>query len=220
MRKVSRQLGRKWSEPRKKRHRENMARLKAQGVKFGADPDPRTRFEDRVCQYPPCGATFPFRIRPKTDPVKQGHYCKQNHAIKHVSWMRRKIPADFDLLYDLYITENMTTTEIGKLFDVHHGAVRRRLRDVGILPRKVGISRYTICVEKGCDKPIHRIQHKTNGSWYGKRCFEHWKAHRKRVCADYGKNNRPKLNAYQQKARAQKKQEIVTPPWVAQAIGL
>lgn len=187
---------------------------------FGSHPDPRTRYEDRVCQYPPCGKTFRFRIRPKTDPVKRGHYCEQAHAIKHVSWQRRKVPADHDLLYDLYVVKNMTTTEIGKMFDVNHHAVRHRLLDVGLRPRKVGISRYTICIEEGCGKPIHRILHKTNGSWYGRRCFDHWVAHRKKVCLKWNKGNKARINVCQQKRRAEQKQPKETPAWVTRAIGL
>lgn len=220
MRKISRQLGRKWSEPRRQRQRDNLARLRAQGRRTGSFPDPRTRIEERVCQYPPCGKPFSFRIRPKTDAEKQGRYCKQKCAIKHVSWQRMKVPADFDLLHDLYVVKNMTTVEIGKMFGAGHHAARHRLLDVGILPRKVGISRYKICAEEGCDKDIYRIQHKTNGSWYGKRCYDHWKMHRKRVSQNYGKNNRPKINAYQQRFRANQKQKPETPQWVMQAIGL
>lgn len=221
MKTVSRQLGKKYSEGRRKRFRENIERLKAEGHKFGLSLDPRTKFETRICELPSCGKEFTFKITPKTDPIKRGHYCCQKHAIQHVSVQRMQVPADFDLLYDLYVVKNMTTPEIGTMFGVGHQAVRHRLLDVGIKARKVGISRYTICVETGCDKPIYRIKHKTNGSWYGKRCFEHFTAHRKRVCADYAKRNRPKINAYQQSARAKKKQPQVVeqPRWLQAAIG-
>ncbi|HEX2879873.1 MAG TPA: hypothetical protein VHO25_10115 [Polyangiaceae bacterium] len=220
MKKVSPQLGKKYSESRKQRLRESMARLKAEGRTFGSPPDPRTRIEKRICQLPSCGKEFDFRIRPKTEP-QRGRYCTQKHAVKHLSIERVKVPADFDLLHDLYVVKNMTTPEIGELFGVGHQAVRRRLIDVGIRPRKVGISRYTSCTEDACDKPIYRIQHRTNGSWYGKRCYEHWVAYRKRVMSDYAKRNRPKINAYQQRVRAAAKQkkEAKAPQWLAAAIG-
>jgi hypothetical protein len=206
MKRVSRNLGKKFSAGRLRRFREAIAAARAEGRPFGAPIDPRTRFETRICQLPSCGKEFVFRVRPKTE-ADRGRYCCQRHAIKHVSIQRIQIPADFDLLYDLYVVKNMTTTEIGKMFSTGHGAVRHRLLDVGIKPRKVGISRYTICVEDGCDKPVYRIQHKTNGSWYGKRCREHWKGHRKKICADYAKRNRPKINAYQQRARKARKEK-------------
>lgn len=218
MKKLSPQLGRKYSEPRKQRLRESIARLKAEGRRFGSPPDPRTRVEKRTCQLPSCGKEFEFRIRPKTDSFR-GRYCCQKHAVKHLSIERIKVPADFDLLHDLYVVKNMTTPEIGKLFGVGHHAVRHRLIDVGIRPRKVGISRYTTCIEDGCNLPVHRIQHKTNGSWYGRRCYEHFKMHRKRVCAEYNKNNRPKINEYQQRARKGKKETKESPQWLTAAIG-
>lgn len=68
MKTVSRTLGRKYSENRLKRFRETIKRLKAEGHKFGVPPDPRTRFETRVCELPSCGAKFIFRIHPKPTP--------------------------------------------------------------------------------------------------------------------------------------------------------
>jgi hypothetical protein len=220
VKKVSRQLGKKYSDPRKQRLRDSIARLKAEGRVFGSPPDPRTRVEKRICELPSCRKEFNFRVRPKTE-ASRGRYCWQKHAVKHLSIERIKILADFDLLHDLYVVKKMTTPEIGRLFGVGHQAVRHRLIDVGIRPRKVGISRYTVCIEVGCHLPVYRVQHKTNGSWYGKRCFEHWRAHRKRVCADYAKNNRPKINEYQQgaRAKAKEKKEVQNPKWLSAAIG-
>jgi hypothetical protein len=219
MKKASRQLGRKHSEPRKARYRESLRRRIAEGLVFGHPKDPRTHTEMRVCQLPTCGKEFQFEVRPKTESTR-GRYCCQKHAVKHVSILRMKVPADFDLLYDLYVVKNLTTTEIAAMFDTTHCSVRHRLLDVGILARKVGISRYTICIEEGCDKPIYRILHKTNGSWYGKRCFEHHKQHRHRVSTSWTSRNRPRVNTNQQKRRAKAKAPVEHPKWIQTAIGL
>ncbi len=138
-------------------------------------------FDDRICAYEPCSRIFLARIR------KDGtaDHCSRACHLRDLSRQRVKVPHDYDLLYRLYVIENKTTTEIAELFGCEHHAVGHRLLDVGIRPRKVGISRWTHCCEEGCDKPVHKIQHKGNGSWYGKRCFEHWKKFRAKVNKDY-----------------------------------
>lgn len=180
MRKASQQLGRKWSEPRKQRHRDNMARLKAEGRKFGAPCDPRTRIEKRICQLPTCGIEFPFRVRPKTPP-DAGRYCKQRHATQHVAILRMKVPDDYDLLYDLYVVKDMTTPEIAEIFHTQHHAVLSRLRYLGIERRKVGASRHFVCTIEGCNKPVFKIKHPQNGSMYGTKCEAHYWEHRKQL---------------------------------------
>lgn len=184
MGKVSRHLGRKHSEGQKQRAREGIARRRAKGLPIGSPPDPRTRIETRVCQLPSCGREFPFRIRPKTEPSR-GRYCIQKHAAQHVQLLRRKVPGDYDLLFDLYVTRNMTTTEIAEIYHSIPGAVRRRLLDVGILRRKVGISRHKICTEEGCDEPCYKLRHPVNGSLYGTKCKEHRRLHRNQVAKEY-----------------------------------
>lgn len=177
MKRVSRNLGKKFSEGRKQRHREGIARRIAAGEKFGSPPDPRTRIEWRRCQLPSCGVEFRFRVRPATDP-KAGRYCRQQHAVKHVSILRMKVPDNYDLLFDLYVTRNMSTPEIGELFDTTHGAVRHRLKYLGIVARKVGHSRHIVCNVEGCGVPALKLKHATNGSMFGTKCAVHRKAHR------------------------------------------
>lgn len=178
MKKVSKALGKKWSEGRKKRQRKAIAAAIAGGQKFGSPRNPLTHVETRICQLPTCGIEFPFLVRPKTDPGA-GRYCCQKHAVKHVSILRMKVPDDYDLLFDLYVTKRMSTPEIGAMFDTTHGAVRHRLKYLGIPTRKVGHSRHVICKVKGCDEPVFKLKHPQNGSMYGTRCEKHYWEHRK-----------------------------------------
>lgn len=184
MKKVSPLLGRKRTEGQKQRAREGIARRQAKGLPFGSLPDPRTRIETRICKLPSCGREFQFRIRPKTEPSR-GRYCTQKHAVQHVAILRCKVPADYELLFDLYVTKNMTTVEIGKMFGTNHGAVRHRLRDVGIMRRKVGISRHKICTVEGCNEPCFKLRHPLNGSLYGTLCKEHRRLHRNKIAREY-----------------------------------
>jgi hypothetical protein len=158
-----------------------MKKLAAEG-RCGAKLHPSTVFEDRKCEF--CGKPFRFRKRPKTK-ESHGRFCKQVCAVRFTARRRLKVPADRELLYDLYVVQKMTTVEIAVMFGTEHGAVRHRLRDVGIEPRKPGLSRYTICIEDGCSAPVYKIKHKTNGSMYGRRCLEHWKSHRNQLRVDY-----------------------------------
>lgn len=140
------------------------------------------QLEERICAYPVCGRIFFARVR-KDAPSK---YHSKKCQFRHFHAQRVAIPHDYDLLYDLYVTKNMTTPEIARHFGlVDHHAVTRRFRDVGIIPRKVGISRHKICIVEGCDEPCFKLKHPINGSPYGKRCEFHWRQHRKRLADDY-----------------------------------
>jgi hypothetical protein len=85
----------------------------------------------------------------------------------------------------LYVDENMTTIEIGQLFNVKHRSVVSALKKFGIPARKVGVSRYETCREPECQLPIYRIRHKGNGSWYGSKCRLHWIIHRMKLSQEY-----------------------------------
>lgn len=177
---VSPLLGRKFSAGRLRRHRETIARLKQEGRKFGAPLDPETRFEERVCELPSCRKRFPFKITKGFNPkVNAGRYCCQPHALQHTAIIRRKCPANYELLYDLYVSQNMSTEEIAEMFGTQHHSVCKRLAQVGIPRRKIGHSRHTVCSEVGCDVPVLKLKHPQNGSMYGTKCFEHYWAHRK-----------------------------------------
>lgn len=178
MKKVSPLLGRKRTEGQKRRQREGILRAIADGKPFGCKPDPYTHCENRTCQLPTCGVEFSFRVRPKTDP-SAGKYCCQKHSILHVAILRMKVPDDYDLLFDLYVTKRMSTPEIGAMFDTTHGAVRHRLKYLGILTRKVGHSRHVTCTKQGCIDPVFKLKHPQNGSMYGTKCEKHYWEHRK-----------------------------------------
>lgn len=90
-----------------------------------------------------------------------------------------KIPADYDLLYDLYVTRSMSTPEIAKMFDAEHHAVLTVMRHLGIARRKVGHSRNTTCAKQHCGKPVFKLKHPQNGSNYGTLCERHYREHRK-----------------------------------------
>jgi hypothetical protein len=85
----------------------------------------------------------------------------------------------------LYLDERQTTIEIGRLYGVAHNTIHGRLRKLGIPTRRVGVSRHVTCCEPDCQLPIHRVLHKTNGSWYGRRCRLHWIIFRMEVVARY-----------------------------------
>jgi hypothetical protein len=177
VKKASKALGKKFSKGRTRRHREAIAAAIAGGRKFGSPRHPLTHVETRICQLPTCGIEFPFLVRPKTDP-NAGRYCCQKHAVQHVAILRMKVPDDYDLLFDLYVTKRMSTPEIGAMFDTTHGAVRHRLKYLGILTRKVGHSRHVVCNMKGCSDPVFKIKHPQNGSMYGTKCEKHYWEHR------------------------------------------
>jgi hypothetical protein len=78
-------------------------------------------------------------------------------------------------LHDLYVVQNLGTVEMAPLLGVAtHKSVLRALHHYGIPVRPVGKSRYKHCMEPDCYLPLHKIRHKTNGAWYGRRCRLHW----------------------------------------------
>lgn len=133
-------LGRKWSAGRLKRHREVVARMKAEGhYKAVAvkQRDPRTEIVTLTCANPPCGKTFKFAYAPRFSRKKlryHSHLCQ----VRHQHELRRKCPADYETLYDLYVTKRMTTVAIAEMFGVTSSAVRIALILVGIPRRKGG----------------------------------------------------------------------------------
>lgn len=124
---------------------------------------------------------------------------------------RRKLPKDGRtrraLLMRLYWKENRTTTEIAQQFGMAHRSVISAMQKLGIPRRKVGSSRFTVCKEPGCDKPIYKVFNKTNGSWYGRRCYLHWVVYRFNVNQPKGeqtweRRSRRLLNRARRLARA------------------
>jgi transposase len=178
VKRVGRNLGKKYSAGRLRRFREIGKQRKAEGRPFGAPPDPRTHIEIRICELPSCRREFPFTVRAGTDP-KTGRYCRQNHALQHTAILRRKCPADYELLHDLYVVQGMSTEEIAGMFGTVHKSVIKRMEDVGIPRRRVGHSRKWICTREGCNDPVFKLTHPQNGSTYGTLCEAHYREHRK-----------------------------------------
>lgn len=99
----------------------------------------------------------------------------------------RKLPSREEVVR-LYVEENRGTPEIARMFGVSDPhTVRSALLRAGVTLR-----RHTVretCVEEGCRKPVAHVRHNKFGL-YGKRCEEHQKAHRKKVCSDWSKRFR------------------------------
>lgn len=130
-----------------------------------------------------CGAWFRYKHYPAQKPRR---VCSPNCAAKTASESRRLIPEDFDILYDLYWNQNKTTPEIAAHFGaVAHKPVRQKMIKLGIPLRGVGSSRLTVCIIEGCGAPLFKIRHTNNGSMYGRRCLEHWVAHRFKLAQEY-----------------------------------
>lgn len=190
MRRVHPNLGKKHSPGRIRRKRERLAELRAQGVKF-RHPDPETHIEDRVCRLPSCGTVFQIKITKGFNPrVRAGHYCCQPHALEHTAILRRTVPRDYALLFDLYVVKGLSTVEIGLLFGAKHHGVLNALRDVGIPRRRAGLQRRSTCARENCKQPVLNLKHPTSGRVYGRLCETHYYQHRKAVegaCAERGR---------------------------------
>jgi hypothetical protein len=137
---VSPLLGRKFSPGRLKRHREACARRKAEG--FYETPsykrfDPRTKVLTLVCATPSCDKQFTFTRSPRflgDTPRYCSHICQLRH--NHI--LRTKVPQDYETLYDLYWTKNMSTVEIGEMFGSDNSTVREAMVRAGVPRRKSG----------------------------------------------------------------------------------
>jgi len=140
----------------------------------------RGELVERLCANDKCRRIFLAKVR---KPSKGGtqRYCKSSCGPHSRPY---KVPSDHSLLYELYVTQGLTTPAIGRLFHARHHAVRHRLIEVGIPLRKPG-SYHPRCVEEGCNEPTFKLTHPINGSPYGTRCEFHRKEHRKKLADDY-----------------------------------
>jgi hypothetical protein len=59
------------------------------------------------------------------------------------------------------------------------------LKAYGISRRGLGPTKAIKCIEHGCSLPVFKVRHKTNGSWYGRRCRLHWIIFRMQVNQRY-----------------------------------
>lgn len=134
--KASSLLGRKFSAGRLKRHREACARRAAAGL-YAKKRSPETLLFTITCAYPPCTGERRVVLL-KSMHRKSRYYCSRSCQVQHNHELRRKIPADRETLYDLYVTKGLTTTEIGKMFSSNNSSVGTALRLAGIPRRKGG----------------------------------------------------------------------------------
>lgn len=98
----------------------------------------------------------------------------------------RKLPSREEVVR-LYVEEGLGTPQIARMFGLSdpHG-VRLQLLRAGIKLRRKTVR--AKCVE--CGKPVVRTWHAKFKTWYGNRCKDHQKAHRKQVCSDWAKRFR------------------------------
>ena len=122
-----------------------------------------------VCRV--CG----HEIRTKRDnQVLCGRTCRRV-ALAAARW---KLPSDASqrraLLMRLYWDEGLTSVEIASRLAMSHKGVLGAMRQLDIPRRGLGPRALPHCIEPDCRLPIYRVRHKTNGSWYGRRCRLHW----------------------------------------------
>lgn len=140
-----------------------------------------------------CGKRFQFTGKPSLCAKREVCSAACGRAIgRDLARRKSKLPYEFDVLYDLYWNQGMSTNEIGK----HYGLassnrskagsnVHTRMRALGVPLRKKGVHpERTSCIIEGCGAPIYKVFHKQHG-YYGRRCLEHWVAHRQKLAADY-----------------------------------
>ena len=133
---VSPLLGRKFSPGRLKRHREAVARRKAEGFYAYRTHDRRTKKLVVECSYPRCGNQFEFVFSPRYS-LDRRCYCSHDCQVRHNHMLRTRVP-DAKTLREMYVDSDMSAIEIAKLFNVSGGAIREALMRAGIPRRKPG----------------------------------------------------------------------------------
>lgn len=108
-----------------------------------------------------------------------------------MSGRSRKLPEREEVVR-LYTEENLGTPQIARMFGVSDPhTVRTQLLLAGIKLRKCGgWGRPNKCIE--CGEPVKRVWHRKFKCWYGRRCKDHQRAHRKKVCADFSRRFKAK----------------------------
>lgn len=104
------------------------------------------------------------------------------------------IPRNKRLLHRLYWTENRSLVEVAAIFGVTHKSLSKVMHKLGIpiRPRRTaGQSRWRSCVD--CGDPVVKIKHPINGAFYGRRCKECQRAHKRKLQFAY--TQRPEIRA-------------------------
>lgn len=162
--------GKKRSESFKKRVSEGLRVRKEKGQSVGRPREnPIYRFICSVCGKPEIDAF--------------GHYdrkaCGRACSIKIMTEAHRKIQeGDVPKIVELY-KSGLTQEQIGRVYKVGHRTIGETLKRAGCPIRHRKTKGY--CQVAGCDFPVHLIWHSTHEVWYGTKCQEHLKAHRKEL---------------------------------------
>lgn len=112
------------------------------------------------------------------DGKEERRFCGNACHMAYERERRRKVPNDKKLLESLYWEHQLSLTEIAELFCTDHSVVKRRMIQLGIKRHPVGPKVSDLCIVPSCDRPVFRIQHKGNKSFYGVRCEYHWREYR------------------------------------------
>lgn len=149
-----------------------------------------------VCRQ--CGGEFQRKVQPSRPSYE---FCKRVCHLAYQRDQRRKLPDDAAALYDLYVVQRLTTIEIAERYGSDHKSVWAALDRHGISRRQMGPRTESTCCEAECVLPIYRVKHKTNGSWYGKRCRLHWIVFRMMVNQRYNDKRLGKDEAWLRRLR-------------------
>lgn len=132
-------------------------------------------------------------------------YCGRSCCSKALMQERWSYPGRPELtkavLYRLYWDEGKPSTEIATILGMSHNGVLGAMRRFDVLRRRSGPQSEGHCCADDCRLPIYRILHKTNGSWYGRRCRLHWIIFRMEVNQRYSDKKLGKDEAWLRRMR-------------------
>lgn len=115
--------------------------------------------------------------------------CGKSCMVLALHEARWKLPSDEHerraLLTRLYWDEGCTSPEIAKRLGMSHKGILDAMRALDIQRRSIGTRPVAHCIDDDCRLPVWRIQHRTNGSWYGRRCRLHWIIYRMKLEQEY-----------------------------------
>lgn len=140
-----------------------------------------------------CGQWFTFQGNPKKRKVC-GPECARALG-RELAQAQSLLPYDFDVLYDLYWNQGLSTNQIAERYGLTSNGkskgganVHTRMRALGVPTRKKGKRAELVeCIIEGCNAPVYKVLHNKKGL-YGRRCLEHWVAHRQKLASDYWLN--------------------------------
>lgn len=175
---IGKSLGKRLGAGWRQRQREGIAARQAKGLPFGGTNKGPTLMS--VCANPTCGRTFTWRPKRKVGkPYWEPKFCSWTCSSRDLESKCRKLP-DSETLRRLYVDEGLTCSAIARLYGISgHSPVKDALKKAGIPRRKRGTVSAEICIEPDCNKVVYKTLNKSNGSWNGRRCFEHQKKFKK-----------------------------------------